>query len=162
MPQKRHLLFFLKLLLDDLQNFHGASLNANAAGDALGSGILGLENHNLHGAGLDTLAAADAVLLIDHVHTGLGILGDGAGFANLFALTALDTGHGFRTGTLGNDLNARQVFIEFFEERSGTGTNALQAGHTFHILFDGKLFHKDINPLSPIFAIKHYTALMQK
>ena len=150
------------LLFYDFQNFHGASLDANTTGDALCGRTFRRLDHNLHGANLNALATRGTQLLIDHVHTGLGILGDGAGFANLFALTALDTGHGFRTGTLGNDLNARQVFIEFFEECSGTGTNALQAGHTFHILFDGKLFHKDINPLSPIFAIKHYTALMQK
>ena len=47
-----------KLLLNDLQDLHGASLDTDTAGDALGSRILRLENHNLHGANLDTLAAA--------------------------------------------------------------------------------------------------------
>ena len=81
------------LLLNDLQDFHGAGLDTDATGDALGHRVALLVDHDLHGADLHALAAADAELLVDHVHTGLGILGDGTGFAHLSALTALNTGH---------------------------------------------------------------------
>ena len=94
------------LLFDDLQNIHGASLDADAAGDALGSRALGLQNHDLHGANLHALAAGDALLLIDHVDAGLGVLGDCLMLTDLHALAALDADIGLGTLTLGHDLQA--------------------------------------------------------
>ena len=135
------------LLLHDLQDLHGTGLYTNTASDALGSRTFGRHDHDLHGAGLHTLAAGGAKLLVNHVHAGLGILGNSTGLASLQALTALDAGHGLCAGTLGNDLNAGQIFIELLKERCRASTDALQASHTFHILFDRKLFHKNSNPL---------------
>ena len=137
----------IQLLFHDLQNFHGAGLDTDAAGDALGGGAFGRLHHHLHGADLHALSAGSAQLLIDHIHTGLGILGDGTGLTNLGALTALDAGHGLCTGTLGYDLDARQVFIEFLKECGRASTDALQASHAFHIFLNGKFFHTDRNPL---------------
>ena len=129
------------LLFHDLQNFHGADLDANAAGNALGSRIFRLENHNLHGACFHALTAGNTLLLIDHVNAGLGILGDGLMLTSLHALTALDAGHGLGTGTLGNHLDAGQILMELLVESGRAGTDALQAGHAFDILFNSKLLH---------------------
>ena len=96
----------MKLLFNDFQQLHWASFDTNTAGDALGGRIFGLQNHDLHGTGFHALAAADAVLLVDHVHTGLGILGDGIMLTDLGAFTALDAGHGLCTSSLCNNLNA--------------------------------------------------------
>ena len=147
------------LLFDDLQDFHGACLNTDTAGDALGSGIAFLQNHDLHGANFNTLAARNAQLLINHINAGLGILSDGAMLANLLALTALDAGHGLSAGTLCNDLDAGQVFIEFLKESVRASTDALQASHALYILFNSKLFHPDRNPLFLIFI---YAIIIQR
>ena len=106
------------LLLDDFQNLHGASLDTNAAGDALGGVGAGGGggNDDLEGADLCALAAAGAELLVDHVHAGLGVLGDGAGFANLSTLAALNADIGLGLAVLLNDLNAGLGHIEFLVE----------------------------------------------
>ena len=135
------------LLFDDFQHFHGASLDADAAGNALCSGALSRLHHDLHGTNFNALTAGGAELLVDHVHTGLGVLGDGTGFANLGAFAALDAGHGLCSAVFLHDLDAGQVFVEFLEEGSGTGTDTLQACHALYILFNSKLFHTDRNPL---------------
>ena len=134
-----------ELLLYNFQHFHGAGLDADAAGDALGSGVLGLEDHDLHGAGLHTLAAADAVLLVDHVHAGLGVLGDGVVLAGLHALAALDAHIGLGAGSLGNNLNAAQILIEFLIECLGTRTDTLQACHALNVFFYREFFHDKTN-----------------
>ena len=126
----------MKLLLDDLEDFHGACFDADAAGDALGSGALRRLDHNLHGADLHALTAGGAQLLIDHVHTGLGILGDRASLANLGALTALNAGHRLGASAFGNDLNAAQVRIKCLKEGCGASTDALQTCHTFRSLLN--------------------------
>ena len=131
----------MKLLLHNFQNFHGAGLDADTAGNALGSGIFGLQNHDLHGAGLDALAAGNAVLLVDHVNAGLGVLGDGIVLTSLHALAALDAGHGLGAGALGNDLDAGIIGMEFLIESLRAGTDALQTSHALHILFDRELLH---------------------
>ena len=131
----------IKLLFHDLQDFHGAGLDTDAAGDALGSGILGLEDHDLGGADLDALAAGNALLLVDHVHAGLGILSNRLMLTDLSALTALDADHGLCAGTLRNDLDAGQILLELLVESGRAGTDALQAGHAFDILFNSKLLH---------------------
>ena len=129
------------LLLHDLQDLHGAGLDADTAGNALGGGAnLGL-HHNMHGADLDALAAGGAELLIDHEHTGLGILGDGAGFAGLCTLAALDAGHGLGLLVLVDDLDAGKIRIKGFIESIGTGTDALQASHALCSLFNRQLLH---------------------
>jgi len=97
------LLRFRVLLFDDLQDLHGASLDADTASNALGSGAFSRCDHNLHGADFHTLATGGAQLLIDHVHTGLGVLGDSASLAGLHALTALNADIRLCTAALGNN-----------------------------------------------------------
>jgi hypothetical protein len=129
------------LLFDDLQNLHRASLDADAAGNTLGSRILRLQNHNLHGADFDTLAAADTLLLVDHVDAGLGVLGNGLVLTSLHALTTLDAGHGLGSVALCNDLDAGQIGIKFLVESLRASLNALQASHTLGIFLNSQLFH---------------------
>ena len=131
----------MKLLLDDLQNLHGACLDADAAGDALGCGALFLQDHDLHGADLDTLAAADALLLVDHVNASLGVLSNSLMLTDLHALAALNTGHGLGSVTLGSDPNAGQIFIKFLIESFGASLYTLQTCHTYFILFNNELLH---------------------
>ena len=130
-----------KLLFNDFQDFHGASLYADAASNALGSGILGLQDHDLQGADLDALAAGYALLLVDHVHTSLGILSNSLMLTNLGALATLDADHRLCTGTLGNDLDAGQIRVELFIESIGAGTDALQTGHAVYALFNCEFLH---------------------
>ena len=131
-----------ELLFHDLQDLHGASLNADAAGNALGSRIFGLENHDMHGAGFDTLAAADTLLLVDHVNAGLGILGDGFVLAGTHALSALDADVGLGSAVLVHDLDAAQGDVIDLVEGPGTGLDALQASHAFCALLNSELLHK--------------------
>ena len=138
---------YVSLVFDDLQHFHGASLGTDAAGDALGGGAAFLQDHNLHGAGFHALAAGNAELLVDHVDTGLGILGDGTGLADLHALTALDAGHGLGLACLvGADLNSAEGDIKFLVESFGASLNTLQAGHALFIFLNGQFLHKNIYP----------------
>ena len=140
--------FYVSILFfHDFQNFHGASLYADTAGNALRRRTLSRGNHDLHGAGFHTLTAGGAKLLIDHVHTGLGILGDSASLTDLHALTTLDAGHRLCTGTLGNYLNAAKVLIKLLKKCIGASADTFQAGHTFNVLFHRKLLHKKGNPL---------------
>ena len=130
------------LLLHDLQDLHGAGLDADAAGDALGGGILRLQDHNLHGTCFHALAAGNAVLLIDHVNTGLGILGNGIVFTDLHAFAALDTDIRFRTAILtGNDLNAGIIGMEFLVKCLGAGIHTGKTCHAFHIFLNSELLH---------------------
>ena len=117
--------FGISLLFYDFQNFHGARLHANTAGDTLGDGILALVNHNLHGANLYALAAADASFLVDHVNAGLGILGNSIMLTSLHALTALNAHIGLCTGTLCNNLNGRVIRMKFLIKSLGAGTHTL-------------------------------------
>ena len=137
-----------KLLLHDFQQFHGASLDTDAAGDALGGRIFRLHDHNLHGASLYALTAAYTQLLIDHINTGLGILGDGTVLAGTHALATLDAGNRLSTGTLSNHLDAGQILMEFLIECSGASTNTFQACHAFNILFNSQLLHSKSYPFS--------------
>ena len=144
-----------KLLLDDLQDLHGAGLDADAAGDALGGGALGLQDHDLHGADLDALAAADTVLLADHVDAGLGVLGDGAVLTDLHALAALDADVGLGVVALCNDLDAGKIFIEFLIKCSGASTDALEACHALSVFLNRQSFHQ-ICPLLYLYAKSLY------
>ena len=136
-----HSCLCIQLLFDDLQDLHGASLDADAAGDALGSGALGLQDHDLHGADLDALAAADTVLLADHVDAGLSVLGDSAVLTDLHALAALDADVGLGVIALGNDLDAGQIGIKLLVESGGAGLDTLQASHALLALLDSQLLH---------------------
>ena len=136
-----------ELLLDDLQDLHGASLDADAAGDALGNGAAILLNHDLGGACFLALTAANAQLLIDHVHTGLGVLGNCAMLADLHALAALDADIGLCTGTLSDDLDAGKIRIKLLVESLGASFHALQASHTLSGFIDSELLHTDNSPL---------------
>ena len=129
------------LLFHNLQNLHGASLDADATGDALGGGAFVLENHHLHGAGLHALAAADAELLVDHVHAGLGVLGNSTMLAGTHALTALDADIGLCLCTLGDDLDAAQIGIKFLVKSIGTSPDTFQTSHALFILLDSQLLH---------------------
>ena len=141
----RHILC-ISLLFHDLQDLHGASLDTDAAGDALGGRSVFGHDHDLHGAGFYALAAGGAQLLVDHVHTGLRILRNRTGFTGLHALTALNAGHGFCTATLCYDLNAGEVFIKLLVERHRTSADALQACHTLNIFLSRKSFHDERSP----------------
>ena len=132
----------IQLLFHDLQNFHGAGLDTDAAGDALGSGTLLGHDHDLHGADFHALAAGNALLLVDHVNTGLGILGDGLVFTDLHALAALDADIGLGSAVLVHDLDAAEGDIIYLIKSFGAGLDALQAGHAFCALFNSELLHK--------------------
>ena len=149
------------LFFHDLQDLHGAGLDADAAGDALGGGILGLEDHDLHGAGLNTGAAGYAQLLVDHVNAGLGILGDGAMLTGLHALAALDAGHGLGTGALSHDLDAAVIRMELLVEGLGASLHALKTCHALRTLFNHKLLHKKSFPFSNYF-LPYYTGCAAK
>ena len=129
--------FETDLFFHDLQHFHGASLHTNAAGNALGHGHFRLMYHDLHGANLNALAAAHAILLVDHVNTGLGILGNGLVLTGLHALTALDADIRLCTAILaGYDLDAGIIRMELLVECLGAGTDTLQASHTSDIFLN--------------------------
>ena len=130
------------LLFHDFQHFHGASLDTDAAGNALGSRTLFGHDHDLHGAGLDTLAAADTLLLVDHVNAGLGVLSDGFVLAGTHALAALDANIGLCSAVLVDDLDAAQGDIVNLIKSLGTGLDALQASHAFCALLNSELLHK--------------------
>ena len=132
------------LLFDDLQNFHGTSLDTNAAGDALGSGATLGHNHDLHGADFHALAAGDALLLVDHVNAGLGVLGDGLVFTDLHTLAALDADTGLSLIALCQDTDAGQILVKFLIECLGASLNALQTGHAGLIFLNGELLHDRI------------------
>ena len=127
---------YSELLFHNLQNFHGAGLDANAAGNALRDRVFGLMHHHLGGAYLDALAAADTELFINHIYAGLGILRDRAMFAGFHALSALDAHIGSCVGSLGNNLDAAVILVKFLIESLGAGSDAFQASHALGILFD--------------------------
>ena len=98
--------------------------------------------HDLHGAGLDTLAAANTLLLVDHEHTGLGILGDCIMLAGAHALATLNANIGLCLTILANDnTNAGQILVKLLIEGFGTGLNTLQASHALLVLLNRKLLH---------------------
>ena len=149
------------LLFDDLQDLHGAGLDADAAGDALGDGCAFLLGHDLEGAGFLALAATNAELLVDHVHAGLGILGNSLMLADLHALAALNADIGLGSVALGNDLDAGQVGIKLLVESLGASLDTLQASHTFRIFLNNELLHK--RTLLCIFLLHfHYTCVSIK
>ena len=130
------------LLFYDFQNLHGAGLDTDAAGNALGCRALRLQDHDLHGADLDALAAADTVLLADHIDTGLGVLGDGIVLTGLHALSALDADLGLGIIALSHDADAAQILIELLIESGGTSLNALQTCHAGFIFLNSELLHR--------------------
>ena len=132
---------FVILFFHDFQDVHGTDLDTDTAGDTLAGGAALLQNHDLHGARLHALAAGDAELLVDHVNAGLGILGDGAMLAGLFALAALDAGHGLCAGALGNDLDAGIIRVEFLIKSIGASLDTFQTSHTFRTLFNHEFLH---------------------
>ena len=132
---------YVELLLDDFQNLHGASLDTDAASNALGSGVAFLQNHDLGGANFHTLATGNTLLLVDHVNTGLGILGNGLVFADLHALAALDADVGLCCIALCDDADAGQILVKLLIECLGASLNALQASHALLALLDSQLFH---------------------
>ena len=154
--------FVIELLFDDLQDLHGTSLDTDAAGDALGGGILGLQDHNLHGAGLDALTATDALLLVDHVNASLRVLSNGFMLTDLCALATLDTGHRLCTGALCHDLNAGQILVEFLIKGSGTSVHTLQTCHALCVLFNHEFLHNKGYSFSYVFSKAYYTSSKAK
>ena len=151
----------MDLLLHNFQNFHGAGLDADAAGNALGSGTVLGHDHDVHWAGFNALAAGNALLLVDHVHTGLGVLGDGLVLTGAHALAALDAGIGLGTGALGHDLDAAEGHVIYLIESFGTSLNTLQASHTFGIFLNSELLHN--REISFTFLIHYnYTRCIDK
>ena len=149
---------YVCLVFDDLQNLHGASLGTDAAGDALRSRAAFLQNHDLHGASFHALTTGNTQLLVDHVDTGLGILGDGAVLTDLHALAALDAGHGLGiAGLVGADLDGAEGHIELLIECLRASLDTLQACHALLIFLNGQFFHKRIYPFY-IFMIFYYNA----
>ena len=149
------------LLFDDFQDLHGSDLDTDAAGDALGNRIAFLMDHDLGGADFDALAAANALLLVDHVNAGLGILGDGFMLADLHALAALDADAGLCAGALGDDLDAAQILVEFLIERLRACAYTLQASHTLGIFLNYQLLHrKEFSFISYVFV--YYTPPIKK
>ena len=148
------------LLLHDLQDLHGAGLDTDAAGDALGSRTVFGCYHDLHGAGFYTLATGGAKLLVDHVDTGLGVLGDCTSLADLSTLAALNADHGLCLALLLHDLDTGQILMELLIESGGTGVNALQTCHALSAFFYSKLLHNKESPLL-IFRL-YYTRFFQK
>ena len=140
------------LLFDDFQNFHGASLDANTAGDALGSnGRVFSLNHNMEGAGFYALAAANAELLVDDIDA-LCVLGDSTGFAGSSTLAALDANHGLRHALTVYDLDAGLILMKLLVESGRAGSDALQAGHAGRTFFNSQFFHGD----PPICIVKQF------
>ncbi len=80
-----------------------------------------------------------AQLLVDHVHAGLGILGDGTGGAGLGAQTALGADHGLCSALALDDLDAGLGDVIDLVESLGASLNTLQAGHALGALLDRKL-----------------------
>ena len=132
---------FFELLFYDFQNFHGANLDTDAAGDARGRRIFGLENHNLHGANFYALTTGNTLLLVDHVNAGLGVLGNCLMLTGLHALSALNAGHGLGAGALTYYLNAGIILMEFLVKCLRASPNALKTCHTFNILLNRESLH---------------------
>ena len=147
----------MSLLFHDLQDLHGACLDADAAGDALGGDAALGSDHDLHGADFCALTTGSAELLVDHINTGLGILGDCTSLTDLSALTTLDAGHGLGAATLSNDADAGQIFIKGLVESIGAGANALQTCHALSTLLNHQLLHNK-ETLSFHKVNHHYTA----
>ena len=151
----------LDLFLHDFQQFHRACFDADAAGNALGGGAAFLEHDHVHGAGFGALAAADALLLVDHVHAGLGVLGDGFVLTGTHTLAALNAGVGLGAGTLGHDADTALLLVKFLIERLGTGGDALQTCHALHIFLSSELLHS--TELSFIFySLSLYMSMQEK
>ena len=127
--------------VDDLEQLHGASLGAQAAGNALGSVGSALDQDDqVLGASLNALAAGLALLLVDHVHAGL-VLGDGVLGASLSALAALGADGGGDNAADQIDLQASLVLMEFLVVGLGASLDASQTSLTLNTTLNGKLFH---------------------
>ena len=150
-----------KLLLNDLQDLHGASLGADTAGDTLACSATFRKDNDLGRTSLSTLAAGCTQLLVDHIYTGLGILGDRTAFTSLHTQTALNADHGLRTVLALHDMDAGKIGMECLIESLGAGFNASQASHTFHIFLNSQLFHN--GGFSFVFLVPvYYTATIKK
>ena len=151
-----------KLLLYDLQHFHGAGLDTDAAGDTLGGSALLGHDHDLHGACFHTFATLDAQFLVDHVNAGLGVLGDGTGFAGLGTLAALDADVGLGFAVLAFDnLDTAQGNIIGLIKCLGTSLDALQTGHTLFGFLNSELLHRVDSPLV-LYLLFYYTKSFSK
>ena len=149
------------LLFHDFQKLHGAGLYADTASDTLAGGTFLGRNHDLHGAGFHALTAGGAKLLVDHINTGLGILGDGTDLTNLCTLAALNADHRLGSTILFNDPNAGQILMEFLIKRLGASSDTLQTSHALNAFFNSELLHKRKFSFIHIF-LPYYTPTKSK
>ena len=143
------------LLLDNFEDFHGAGLDTNTTGDALGSNgrILGLDQ-NMERANILALATANTELLVDHVNA-LGVLGNGAMLTDSGAFAALHANHWLGLALKIHNLDAGLILMEFLVERIGTCTHTFQTGHAFCALLNRQLFHIN-TPLISLYVVTSY------
>ena len=132
---------FAVLFFNDFQDVHGTDLDADTAGNTLAGGAAFFHDHDLHGTSFNALATGNTELLVDHVDAGLGILGNGAVLAGLFAFAALDAGVGLCAGTLGYDLDAGIIRVKFLIKSIGASLDTFQTSHTFCTLFNHEFLH---------------------
>ena len=145
---------YVNLLFHDLQNFHGAGFDTDAAGDALGSGLAVIcLDQDMEGADLLAFAAAHAELLVDHVDA-LCVLRDGAVLTDGGTLAALHADHRLGCALKIHDLDAGLIRIKLLIKCVGTGANALQTGHAGRTLLDRKFLHGN-SPFCQITVIIH-------
>ena len=133
----------LRLFFNDLQNLHGAALHADATGNALACRAAGngRGNDDMEGADLRAFSAARAELFVDHVHTRLGILGNGASLTGFGALASLDAGQRLRSPVLLHHLDACLVLMKLLVEGLGTSPDTLQTCHAGGSFFDRNVLH---------------------
>jgi hypothetical protein len=115
----------------------------------------------MHGACFHALTAGNTLLFVDHVNTGLGVLGNGLMLTAAHALAALNADVGFCSIALGNDADAGQILIELLIECLGAGADTSQACHAFGILLNNELLHNKEFSFS-IFNQKYYTGYSKK
>ena len=103
--------------------------------------------HDLHGTSLYTLTAGGAELFVNHVNTGLGVLGDGTELTGSGTLATLEAGHGFRLTIFIYDSDTGQVLMKLLIESGGASVHARQTSHTLATFFYSKLLHNKESPL---------------
>ena len=133
----------LRLFFNDLQNLHGAALHADATGNALACRAAGngRGNDDMEGADLRAFSAARAELFVDHVHTRLGILGNGASLTGFGALAALDAGQRLRSPVSSPPPGCMPCPDETPCRRPGTSPDTLQTCHAGGSFFDRNFLH---------------------
>jgi hypothetical protein len=120
--------------LDNFENVHGTCLDTDTAGDTLGRGDAGGDDHT-EGTDLSALAAAGALVFIDDVNA-LRVLGDGFFRTVLRALATLYTDGRFHLTVFLNDPDAGFILVvALFVKCGGAGVDTGQTSHTLGAFF---------------------------